>query len=86
MDPGPRGDAILLAEINKAELSDILKEDKANYKEVLEASRNTAQEVKVLFHAKSQMFTDQIPEPDYKDRRGGGIKEVIDNKNFIRPY
>jgi purine-nucleoside phosphorylase len=53
MDPGPRGDAILLAEINKAELSDILKEDKANYKEVLEASRNTAQEVKVLFHAKS---------------------------------
>lgn len=47
MDPGPRGDAILLAESNETELSDMLKEGKANHEEVLEASRNAAQEIKV---------------------------------------
>jgi purine-nucleoside phosphorylase len=47
MDPGPRGDAILLAESNQTELSDMLKEGKANHEEVLEASRNAAQEIKV---------------------------------------
>jgi len=48
MDPGPRGDAILLAESNETELSDMLKEGKANHEEVLEASRNAAQEIKNL--------------------------------------
>ena len=47
MDPGPRGDAILLAESNEAELSNMLKEGKADHEEVLEASRNAAQEIKV---------------------------------------
>ncbi|KAE9374883.1 purine nucleoside phosphorylase I, inosine and guanosine-specific [Stipitochalara longipes BDJ] len=48
MDPGPRGDAILLAESNEAELSDMLKEGKADHEDVLEASRNAAQEIKNL--------------------------------------
>jgi purine-nucleoside phosphorylase len=47
MDPGPRGDAILLADSNETELSDMLKEGKANHEEVLEASRHAAQEIKV---------------------------------------
>ena len=47
MDPGPRGDAILLAESNEAELSSLLKEGKADHEDVLEASRNAAQEIKV---------------------------------------
>jgi len=47
MDPGPRGDAILLAESNEAELSKMLKEGKADHEDVLEASRNAAQEIKV---------------------------------------
>jgi purine-nucleoside phosphorylase len=47
MDPGPRGDAILLVESNETELSNMLKEGKANHEEVLEASRNAAQQIKV---------------------------------------
>jgi purine-nucleoside phosphorylase len=47
MDPGPRGDAILLAESNETELYNMLKEGKANHEEVLEASRNAAQQIKV---------------------------------------
>jgi purine-nucleoside phosphorylase len=47
MEPGPRGDAILLAESNEVELSNMLKEGKADHEEVLEASRNAAQEIKV---------------------------------------
>ncbi len=47
MDPGPRGDAILLAESNETELSEMLKEGKASHEEVLEASRHAAQEIKV---------------------------------------
>jgi purine-nucleoside phosphorylase len=47
MDPGPRGDAILLAESDETELSHMLEEGKANHEEVLEASRNAAEEIKV---------------------------------------
>lgn len=47
MAPGPRGDAILLAESDETELSHMLEEGKANHEEVLEASRNAAEEIKV---------------------------------------
>jgi purine-nucleoside phosphorylase len=47
MDPGPRGDAPLLADSDQTELSHMLEQGKANHEEVLEASRNAAEEIKV---------------------------------------
>jgi len=47
MDPGPRGDAAILAESTETDLSDLLKKGKANHEEVLETSRHAAEEIKV---------------------------------------
>jgi purine-nucleoside phosphorylase len=47
MDPGPRGDALLLAESDETELSHMLEKGKANHEEVLESSRHAAEEIKV---------------------------------------
>jgi len=48
MDPGPRGDALILAESDETELSHMLEKGKANHEEVLESSRHAAEEIKKL--------------------------------------
>ena len=47
MEPGPRGDAVLLADSNQTELSDMMSKGKANHEEVMEAGRTAAEEIKV---------------------------------------
>lgn len=47
VDPSPRGDDPRLAEGGQAELSEVLQGGKANHEEVLEASRNSANVIRV---------------------------------------
>jgi purine-nucleoside phosphorylase len=47
LDPGPPGDESSLAEATDQKLHDVLDKGKANHEEVLEASKNAAEEIKV---------------------------------------
>jgi purine-nucleoside phosphorylase len=47
MNPGPRGDELLISGKSHHELQDVMKEGMANHEEVLETSRNAAEEIMV---------------------------------------
>jgi purine-nucleoside phosphorylase len=65
MDPGPRGDALILAETDQTELSHMLEKGKANHEEVLESSRHAAEEIKVCIPFQTSIQADQISETYY---------------------
>ncbi len=46
-EPGPRGDELTLVGKDQAELQDVLNQGKANHEEVLETSKNAAEEIRV---------------------------------------
>jgi purine-nucleoside phosphorylase len=47
LDPGPKGNDEKFADASQDKLHEVLSEGKANHEEVLEASKNAAEEIKV---------------------------------------
>lgn len=61
MEPGPRGDEPQFAQSAEIELEHLLEQGKATHEEVLEASKNAAEEIKVVQRQNGHHDTDNLP-------------------------